>query len=575
MKKLFTLIALAAMAFAAQADVLTVAEGTGEAQYAPFYGFQMDAIGSISQVIYPADMLADMNGGTITGVKFYPTQAFGALGSGNLQISLKEVEQDRYTSTTLVTDATVVGNAYPVQGNTEWVIDFDTPFEYHGGNLMIETELIQVGSFKATKFFGKAFSYAVGIAQYKYSWGTDYYYEAEQVLPKATFTYEGGGAPVEHTYTVAGTESLFGSNWNPEDETNDMVKGEGGIYTWTKNDVEMNMGDVIEFKVVEDHSWTNNWPGENYKYTFPYDDTYDIVITFNPANEEINFTAIGHNPVVPEMVYTVVGPQDIFGSEWAPADTTNNMVKDEDGIYIWSKDDVALYGDFSFKVVGNHSYDIYQWPTVGNWDAHLTEGEGIYGILITFDPEAEPDFRITCTLIKTGSIAPVEHTYTVAGSDNLFGSFWNPADTANDMVKGEDGIYTWTKDDVVFDDAATIEFRIVQDHAWTYAWPSGNWAINDVTEAGTYSFVITFNPAADDAEKIHVTVTKATQGLRGDVNDDTKVDITDATLLINYLLYGDATDINLDNANCDLQEGVDISDATALINFLLYGTWGD
>ena len=197
MKKFLTLIAVAAMAFAAQADILTVAEGTDEAQYAPFYGFQMDALGSISQVIYPADMLADMNGGTITELKFYPTEAFGALGSGNLQISLKEVEQDRYTSTTLVTDATVVGNAYPVQGNAEWVIVFDQPFEYHGGNLMVETELIQVGSFKATKFFGQSFSYAVGLAQYKYTWGTEYYYEAEQVLPKATFTYEGGGSQDE------------------------------------------------------------------------------------------------------------------------------------------------------------------------------------------------------------------------------------------------------------------------------------------------------------------------------------------------------------------------------------------
>lgn len=197
MKKFLTLIAVAAMAFAAQADILTVAEGTDEAQYAPFYGFQMDALGAKSQVIYPADMLADMNGGTITEIKFYPTQAFGALGSGNLQISLKEVEQDRYTSTTLVTDATVVGNAYPVQGNIEWVIVFDQPFEYHGGNLMVETELIQVGSFKATKFFGQSFSYAVGLAQYKYTWGTEYYYEAEQVLPKATFTYEGGGSQDE------------------------------------------------------------------------------------------------------------------------------------------------------------------------------------------------------------------------------------------------------------------------------------------------------------------------------------------------------------------------------------------
>ena len=250
------------------------------------------------------------------------------------------------------------------------------------------------------------------------------------------------------------------------------------------------------------------------------------------------------------------------------------MVKDEDGIYIWSKDNVALYGDFGFKVVGNHSYDIYQWPTENNWIANLTQGEGIYNIMITFDPEAEESARITCTLTKIGDIT-VEHTYTVAGSDNLFGSSWNPADTANDMEKGEDGIYTWTRDDVVFDDAATIEFKIVQDHAWTYAWPSGNWAINDVTEAGTYSFVITFNPAVDDAEKIHVTVTKATQGLRGDVNSDNNVDITDATLLINYLLYGNPEGVNLTNANCDLQGGIDISDATALINYLLNSAWGN
>ena len=61
--------------------------------------------------------------------------------------------------------------------------------------------------------------------------------------------------------------------------------------------------------------------------------------------------------------------------------------------------------------------------------------------------------------------------------------------------------------------------------------------------------------------------------LRGDVNGDGNVDITDATSLINYLLYGDATGFNMENANCDLQGGVDITDATTLINYLLYGTW--
>jgi surface protein len=62
-------------------------------------------------------------------------------------------------------------------------------------------------------------------------------------------------------------------------------------------------------------------------------------------------------------------------------------------------------------------------------------------------------------------------------------------------------------------------------------------------------------------------------GMRGDVNGDHDVDIADATALINYLLYGDDTGLNLVNANCDLTGGIDIADATALINFLLYGTW--
>ena len=60
---------------------------------------------------------------------------------------------------------------------------------------------------------------------------------------------------------------------------------------------------------------------------------------------------------------------------------------------------------------------------------------------------------------------------------------------------------------------------------------------------------------------------------RGDVNGDGGVDITDATMLINYLLSGNASGIDLENANCDLQGGVDISDATTLINYLLNGHW--
>ncbi|MBQ3731077.1 MAG: leucine-rich repeat domain-containing protein, partial [Muribaculaceae bacterium] len=64
-----------------------------------------------------------------------------------------------------------------------------------------------------------------------------------------------------------------------------------------------------------------------------------------------------------------------------------------------------------------------------------------------------------------------------------------------------------------------------------------------------------------------------TVSTRGDVNGDGSVDISDATTLINYLLYGDSTGVDLAAANVNNDTGVDISDATTLINYLLYGSW--
>ena len=61
--------------------------------------------------------------------------------------------------------------------------------------------------------------------------------------------------------------------------------------------------------------------------------------------------------------------------------------------------------------------------------------------------------------------------------------------------------------------------------------------------------------------------------LRGDVNNDGEVKIGDVTALINYLLSGDTTGINLLAADCDQNGEIKIGDVTALINFLLSGTW--
>ena len=63
------------------------------------------------------------------------------------------------------------------------------------------------------------------------------------------------------------------------------------------------------------------------------------------------------------------------------------------------------------------------------------------------------------------------------------------------------------------------------------------------------------------------------QGLRGDANNSDDVTIADVSTIIDYLLGGDATAINLDNADCNLQDGVTIADVSALIDYLLSGNW--
>jgi hypothetical protein len=62
-------------------------------------------------------------------------------------------------------------------------------------------------------------------------------------------------------------------------------------------------------------------------------------------------------------------------------------------------------------------------------------------------------------------------------------------------------------------------------------------------------------------------------GLRGDVNGDNNVNISDVTTLIDYLLSGNASGISLSGADCNQDNSVNISDVTALIDYLLSGHW--
>jgi len=66
---------------------------------------------------------------------------------------------------------------------------------------------------------------------------------------------------------------------------------------------------------------------------------------------------------------------------------------------------------------------------------------------------------------------------------------------------------------------------------------------------------------------------EAPVAVRGDVNNDGIVSINDVTALIDYLLSGDATGVNVNNADCNINGQVTIEDVTILIDNLLSGQW--
>ena len=159
-----------------------------------------------------------------------------------------------------------------------------------------------------------------------------------------------------HTYTVAGSSTdLFGTAWTPTNEANDMVLVEG-VYTWEKTDLELAAGS-IEFKVCEDHAWTNSWPAQNYNLVIPEAGIYTITITFNAESKEVNAVATKTGSAV--VIPTVAMHGNFLGS-WA--DTENfTVAEDKATASLKLTMEVGNY-EFGMRIGGS-----------GNWTANGVE----------------------------------------------------------------------------------------------------------------------------------------------------------------------------------------------------------
>ena len=85
-----------------------------------------------------------------------------------------------------------------------------------------------------------------------------------------------------------------------------------------------------------------------------------------------------------------------------------------------------------------------------------------------------------------------QDSWTVAGVSDLCGSFWDPADTNNDMTS-EDGVnYTLVKDSLTLEAGIEYSFKVVANHKWGEEYPSSNYLLR-VDESGLYTVTFRFD----------------------------------------------------------------------------------
>ena len=162
---------------------VTVADGTDNNEYVPFYGYWADE-DQHNQMIYPATDLSAMVGRQITQMVFYidPTANNGSNTSsiGTWTVSLGETTATTLSGIDNTTSRSTVYDGYMNFDLTEntMTVNFTTPYVYNGGNLLVDFDH-EAASWNRWYFLGIN------------STGSSYTYNNQRdFLPKVTFSYE-------------------------------------------------------------------------------------------------------------------------------------------------------------------------------------------------------------------------------------------------------------------------------------------------------------------------------------------------------------------------------------------------
>ena len=363
------------------------------------------------------------------------------------------------------------------------------------------------------------------------------------------------------TYVVAGSEEVFGVNWDGFAEANQMTLVDG-VYVLTISNVAPI--EQAQFKIVKNGAdWIGDPTGNN--FTFKVEKACDVTITFDPATNEAKVEGDGVVPVDfnLESVRAVGngGSGFLNDVEWDPAADENLLTEVSDGVYQLVMTDVEGNGNAEFKFAANGNWNDSWGGTFAGFDVEteavyngenlvMAIGEGdadenLYTVTLTLDlsafdyatkqgakftvsqkvqgdepstteevpttteevPTTTEEVPTTTEEVPTTEPVPAK-TYVVAGSEEVFGVKWDfNAETASSNVMTEvDGVYTLTIQDVP--EFTNAQFKIGTNgiDGTDCIGKGADGAVSTAPDAFNFAFnvtapcdvTITYNPATNE-----------------------------------------------------------------------------
>ncbi|MCH5296390.1 MAG: hypothetical protein J1E85_01840, partial [Ruminococcus sp.] len=205
------------------------------------------------------------------------------------------------------------------------------------------------------------------------------------------------------TYIVAGSEEVFGANWDGKAEANTMTEVDG-IYTLTIANVAPITN--AQFKIVKNGK---EWIGDGeFNFAFNVVSTCDVTITYNPATGEVKVIGDGVTPVTFEVESIRAvgngGAGWLNDVNWNPAADENFMEEISDGVYQLVMVDVEGNDNAQVKFAANGDWGDNWGGTFEGMDVEtdaVYNGDNITAVIGEGDDDLNL-YTVTLTLDLTG-----------------------------------------------------------------------------------------------------------------------------------------------------------------------------